>query len=268
MFVGVFGNECDRRVGEELTVVLAVADREHVLRVDARELAVGEHAAPLGESVRADGHAVAAEVAMGDARVGVALERIDHSRDHTLVVAEHAEGEHGNGADDLVEVAVRARRPERGQVLPARGRSFTDVDVEVVVLHVDAGLEISGLERREHRQRGVDVEVMPVEALAGGEVEAERAVEHHCRRREPVVGERLPCCGRAASGRDQHRHAAAVELGPRRERPLVRNVLGAVRPQRAVEIGDDELCGPHARAQWRRRRKRLRMERIATSARN
>ncbi len=45
----------------------------------------------------------------------------------------------------------------------------------------------------------------------------------------------------AASGGNEHGHTATVQFRPRRERPLVRNTFGAVCPQGAVEVGDDEV---------------------------
>ena len=239
----------------------------HAVRVDAGELAVGEDAVPLREAVRADGHTVPAEVAVRDARVGVARQRVDDAEDHVLLVPEHAEGQDGNRGHDLGEVGGPCARTERGEVLLAGGRPRADVHVEVVVLDVDARFEAGVEERGEHAGRDLDVVVMTVEALAGGQVERERAIEHDGRRREPVVGERFPRGRRPTTGRDQHRHAAAVQLGPRRQRLLVGDTLRAVGPEGAVEIGDDELDGAR-RAQWRRRLRRLRIARIATRPMN
>ena len=92
---------------------------------------------------------------------------------------------------------------------------LADVDVEVGVLDVHAGLDTARAERGEHLHRGVRVVDVAVEADARRELERERAVEHDGGRREAERGERLARGGRAPAGRDQHRDAAPLELGPR-----------------------------------------------------
>ena len=84
---------------------------------------------------------MAAEVAVRDARVGMARQRVDDAEDHVLLVAEHAEREHRHRRHDLGEVGGPCARTERGEVLRARGRPRADVHVEVVVLDVDARFE-------------------------------------------------------------------------------------------------------------------------------
>ena len=113
------------------------------------------------------------------------------------------------------------------------------------MLDVDARVEPVGAERREHRDRAVGGVVVPMEALEGGEIDRERAVEHHRVRFEAQRGERCARRRDPAAGGDEHGDAAPIELRPRRQRRSVRALDAVVRPQRAVEVGDDELDTGH-----------------------
>ena len=80
-----------------------------------------------------------------------------------------------------------------------------------------------------------------MEPLEGAEVEAERTVEHDGRRGQPDLAERLAGGGEAAAGGHEQRDPTPLELGDGREHR--RGHLVVVVPERAVEVGDDELDG-------------------------
>src|SRR5690606_3861762 len=100
----------DAGAAQQLEVVLAVADGEHLVRVEALVGAERQHAVPLADAGRADDQRRAAQddVAGGHGGGGVADGGGDRCQ-RLRVAAGDAHGEHGLAGDDRVEVV--AARP-------------------------------------------------------------------------------------------------------------------------------------------------------------
>ena len=145
---------------------------------------------------------------------------------------------------------------EAGEVLRMRRRALADEHVEVRMVHVHAGLEPDIAEHGEDLDRVAGGVPMAVEPLLGAEVDRERAVHHHCGRREAEAGKRDAGRRDAAAGGDEDRYASPFELAPRGDRRGMRLLVAG--PERSVEIGHDEIhighhqSMPYARVAARR----------------
>jgi hypothetical protein len=80
-----------------------------------------------------------------------------------------------------------------------------------------------------------------VEPIEVAQLEAERSVQHDGWWRQAHLGEGLPRGGEATARGYEERDVAALELGDGGQ--YLRSHLEVVVPERAVEVGDDELDG-------------------------